>query len=174
MKRIILALSLTLCALAVPATASAHPMTGRHFGVYRYVYRHAVKKLGQRQVGCELVYTCAGRASDEIVVGSTHTLERMLHPRPTFHATAGVPAPSLPYGQWAIPASIVQCESTFQNLPPNSADASGYYQILGSTWAANGGAPPDEAYEHSKGEQDAVAARIWDGGAGASQWVCKA
>ena len=73
-----------------------------------------------------------------------------------------------------IPEAIVMCESSGQNLAPNYADASGYYQILGSTWRENGGGPPYEAYEHSKGEQDAVAARIWNGGAGASQWVCKA
>ena len=28
------------------------------------------------------------------------------------------------------------------------------------------------AYLASKGEQDAVASRIWDGGRGASNWVC--
>lgn len=66
------------------------------------------------------------------------------------------------------------CESSGQNLPPNGASAAGFYQILGSTWAENGGPPPDQANLHSKGEQDAVAARIWDHGNGASQWVCKA
>ncbi len=70
-----------------------------------------------------------------------------------------------------IPEYIVMCESKGQNLAPNSADASGYYQILGSTWTAYGGSPPAEAYLHSKSEQDAVAARIWREG-GPSQWVC--
>jgi muramidase (phage lysozyme) len=73
-----------------------------------------------------------------------------------------------------IPQAIVMCESGGQNLPPNSATASGWYQILDSTWAENGGSPPDQANLHSKSEQDAVAARIWAGGSGASQWVCKA
>ncbi len=35
-----------------------------------------------------------------------------------------------PSGGWAIPYSIVLCESGGQNLTPNSAGASGYYQIL--------------------------------------------
>lgn len=75
------------------------------------------------------------------------------------------------YGEWVIPASIVMCESGGQNLPPNSAGASGYYQIIPSTWTGFGGTGP-AAYLASKQEQDAVAARIWRGGAGAQDWVC--
>ncbi len=74
-------------------------------------------------------------------------------------------------GGWAIPYAIVLCESGGQNLPPNSAGASGYYQILPSTWRLYGGSGP-AAYLASKAEQDAVAGRIWNGGSGASQWVC--
>jgi septal ring factor EnvC (AmiA/AmiB activator) len=76
-----------------------------------------------------------------------------------------------PSGGWAIPYPIVLCESGGQNLPPNSAGASGYYQIMPATWAGEGGTGP-AAYLASKAEQDAVAARLWNGGAGASNWVC--
>jgi len=76
-----------------------------------------------------------------------------------------------PSAGWAIPYAIVLCESGGQNLPPNSVGASGYYQIIPSTWRLYGGTGP-AAYLTSKAEQDAVAARIWDGGAGASNWVC--
>jgi hypothetical protein len=76
-----------------------------------------------------------------------------------------------PSGGWAIPYQVVLCESGGQNLPPNSAGASGYYQILASTWKGAGGSGP-AAYLASKAEQDAVASRLWDGGAGASNWVC--
>jgi len=81
------------------------------------------------------------------------------------------PAALGPTGGWAIPYAIVLCESGGQNLPPNSAGASGYYQILPATWRLFGGSGP-AAYLTSKAEQDAVAARIWNGGAGASDWVC--
>jgi septal ring factor EnvC (AmiA/AmiB activator) len=74
-------------------------------------------------------------------------------------------------GGWTIPFAIVLCESGGQNLPPNSAGASGYYQIIPGTWKLFGGTGP-AAYLASKAEQDAVAARIWRGGAGASNWVC--
>ncbi len=74
-------------------------------------------------------------------------------------------------GGWAIPWPIVLCESGGQNLSPNSAGASGYYQIIPGTWALFGGSGP-AAYLASKSEQDAVASRIWNGGAGASNWVC--
>ena len=73
-------------------------------------------------------------------------------------------------GGWAIPYAIVLCESGGQNLPPNSAGASGYYQILPSTWSLYGGTGP-AAYLASKSEQDAVASRIW-AGQGPSAWVC--
>ena len=80
--------------------------------------------------------------------------------------------PSLgPAGGWAIPYAIVLCESGGQNLTPNSAGASGYYQIIPATWRLFGGSGP-AAYLAGKAEQDAIASRIWNGGAGASNWVC--
>lgn len=90
-------------------------------------------------------------------------------------AASGSPTPAGPTfgpsGGWAIPYAIVLCESGGQNLTPNSAGASGYYQILPATWKLFGGTGP-AAYLASKAEQDAVASRIWNGGAGASNWVC--
>jgi septal ring factor EnvC (AmiA/AmiB activator) len=74
-------------------------------------------------------------------------------------------------GPWAIPWAIVNCESGGQNLPPNSAGASGYYQIISSTWRGAGGSGA-AAYLASKAEQDRVASRLWNGGAGASNWDC--
>nr|MDQ6916140.1 transglycosylase family protein [Actinomycetota bacterium] len=76
-----------------------------------------------------------------------------------------------PGGPWAIPWAIVQCESGGQNLPPNWAGASGYYQIIPSTWSGFGGSGP-AAYLAPKSEQDQVATRIWDGGRGAGNWDC--
>ena len=74
-------------------------------------------------------------------------------------------------GGWAIPSAIVMCESGGQNLPPNSAGASGYYQILPSTWKGMGGSGP-AAWKASKAEQDRVAGALWAGGSGAHNWVC--
>jgi septal ring factor EnvC (AmiA/AmiB activator) len=76
-----------------------------------------------------------------------------------------------PSGGWSIPYPIVLCESGGQNLPPNSAGASGYYQIIPGTWRLFGGSGA-AAYLTPKSEQDAVASRIWNGGRGASNWVC--
>jgi muramidase (phage lysozyme) len=66
---------------------------------------------------------------------------------------------------------VVLCESGGVNLPPNEAGASGYYQIVTSTWEQYGGHGA-AAYLASKPEQDAVASRIWARGAGAPNWVC--
>jgi hypothetical protein len=76
-----------------------------------------------------------------------------------------------PGGPWAIPWPIVQCESGGQNLPPNSAGASGYYQFLVETWRGLSGSTP-QAFQASKAEQDRLAAQLWDGGRGAHNWVC--
>jgi septal ring factor EnvC (AmiA/AmiB activator) len=87
--------------------------------------------------------------------------------------TAPAPPAGQPLGQsggWAIPYSIVLCESGGQNDPPNSAGASGYYQIIPSTWQEYGGTGP-AAYLAPKSEQDAVAKRIWDG-SGPGAWDC--
>jgi septal ring factor EnvC (AmiA/AmiB activator) len=74
------------------------------------------------------------------------------------------------FGDWAIPAAIVMCESggNFTAVNPTSG-AGGAYQILPSTWRLYGGeglpqdAPP--------AEQHRIAALIWaDSGAGA--WEC--
>jgi septal ring factor EnvC (AmiA/AmiB activator) len=78
-----------------------------------------------------------------------------------------------PGGPWAIPWAIVQCESGGQNLGPNSAGASGYYQMMPATWKGLGGSTPN-AYQASKAEQDRLAAKLWNGAAGASNWVCAA
>jgi predicted nucleic acid-binding Zn-ribbon protein len=78
-----------------------------------------------------------------------------------------------PGGPWAIPWAVVQCESGGQNLPPNSAGASGYYQMMPATWAGLGGST-SAAYKASKAEQDRLAAKLWNNGAGASNWVCAA
>ena len=91
---------------------------------------------------------------------------------PSSGSSSASSGPALgPSGGWAIPYAIVLCESGGQNLPPNSAGASGYYQIIPSTWRLFGGTG-SAAYLASKPEQDAVATRIWRGGAGASNWVC--
>lgn len=76
-----------------------------------------------------------------------------------------------PGGPWAIPWIIVQCESGGQNLPPNSATASGYYQFIDDTWKGLGGSTT-HAFQAPKAEQDRLAARLWAGGSGARNWDC--
>jgi len=95
---------------------------------------------------------------------------RLVHALAKLQATAFVSGGGAG-GPWAIPTAIVMCESGGQNLPPNSAGASGYYQFLPSTWTGLGGSTP-AAYLAGRAEQDRLAAKLWDGGRGASNWVC--
>jgi peptidoglycan hydrolase CwlO-like protein len=110
-----------------------------------------------------LAGTRAGRAAAE------HALGKLIAERQRLAAQAA--SGGGPGGPWAIPWAIVQCESGGQNLPPNSAGASGYYQMLPSTWRGLGGSTP-QAYQAAKAEQDRLAAQLWAGGAGAHNWVC--
>ncbi len=93
------------------------------------------------------------------------TLTRLLAERTRLARSRG------PGGPWAIPWPVVECESGGQNLPPNSAGASGYYQFMPATWQALGGSTP-HAYLAPKAEQDRLAAQLWAGGKGAHNWVC--
>ena len=73
---------------------------------------------------------------------------------------------------WAIPESIVMCESggDYSAVNPSSG-AGGAYQILPSTWKLYGGEglPQDASPE----EQARIAALIW-ADSGASAWECAA
>lgn len=73
-------------------------------------------------------------------------------------------------GDFAIPISIVMCESggNYRAVNPHSG-AGGAYQILPSTWRQYGGrGRPQDA---SREEQDRVAAQVW-ARQGSGAWVC--
>jgi peptidoglycan hydrolase CwlO-like protein len=73
-------------------------------------------------------------------------------------------------GDWAIPESIVQCESggNWDAVNPTSG-AGGAYQILPSTWELYGGeGDPEDA---SPAEQSEIAEQIW-ADSGAAAWEC--
>jgi Transglycosylase-like domain len=141
---------------------SGHGQVSRHaLGVLSYIER------------CQ-----RNPATEGFVRGYAQSQSRRHHARVVASHSSGA-AQALPAEDsggstgWAIPSSVVQCESGGRNLPPNSAGASGYYQIIPGTWQAYGGgryAP--SAYQATARQQAVIAARIWDGGAGANQWVC--
>jgi septal ring factor EnvC (AmiA/AmiB activator) len=118
-----------------------------------------------------LVRTRAVRAAALTATrANRHRVEARIAKLEAAARAASVSSPG-PGGPWAIPWPIVQCESGGQNLPPNSAGASGYYQILPETWRLYGGKGP-AAWKAPKAEQDRVAAKIWDHGRGRNAWVC--
>lgn len=85
---------------------------------------------------------------------------------PTPARTSGGPS-----NGWAIPESIVMCESGGNYSAENpTSTASGAYQIIDGTWGGYGG------YSHASDAppsvQDERAAQIWAGGAGRGNWVC--
>jgi len=90
-------------------------------------------------------------------------------PQPTA-APAAAAAPVSSTAGYAIPSSIVQCESggNYSAVNP-STGAGGAYQILPSTWQAYGGQGlPQDA---SPTEQDRIASEIY-ASQGPSAWSC--
>lgn len=67
---------------------------------------------------------------------------------------------------WAIPWQIVACESGGNWNAANPSGAVGPYQLLG--W----GAPYPVTSQADKLAHHRIAARVWAGGAGRSNWVC--
>jgi septal ring factor EnvC (AmiA/AmiB activator) len=76
------------------------------------------------------------------------------------------------FGDFSIPQSVVMCESggNYGAVNPTSG-AGGAYQMLPSTYKGLGGkySSPQAA---PKWEQDRLAAKLWNGGAGAGNWEC--
>lgn len=164
--------AVTLAFGAFPQAAMASAPTPRHFGVYRYVYRHARAKFGLKAIGCKLGRTCHQPVTDAAVLTSTSILERMLYPASVTSSPASYGAASVSYvptASGALPYCTWGPESggNWSAVNPSSG-AGGRYQILPSTWSAYGGAgAPQDA---SPAQQTAIAQKIY-ATAGPSQWV---
>jgi hypothetical protein len=169
-----------LAAGLVPATASAHRNGLRHN--YQHGYWQAVRELGRQAPGRNIVNhgvrTRNGvrEATRAEIARSIRTFRRWLAPpvapaAPGDRAVTASGTPSSPAqqgGRWSIPSSIVMCESGGDyNAVNSSSGARGAYQMMESTYYAYGG---DGSW--SPADQDRVAARVWNGGAGRSQWAC--
>lgn len=68
-------------------------------------------------------------------------------------------------GYYAIPCTIIECESGFNWWAYNPSGASWIYQLLG--WGA-----PAPVNFRAKVANHRIAARVYAGGAGRSNWVC--
>jgi len=131
------------------------------------------RSAAQRVRAIQLAQLAATRAQQSRLSHELKVVEAQ-QAAPAAPVASGSPVPygeSGASGGWAIPYPIVLCESGGQNLTPNSAGASGYYQIIPSTWRGAGGTGP-AAYLAPKSEQDRIASILWNNGAGASNWVC--
>lgn len=69
-------------------------------------------------------------------------------------------------GTWAIPCSIISCESGFSWMAANPSGAVGPYQLLG--WGAT---YPARSFR-DKLQNHVLAAQVYSGGSGRSNWVC--
>ena len=182
MRYLTLAACTCTLALSAPASAANYTLPGKHekrtySALWHAVrHQHGVRAPGRniRRYGIRTETGHVRVASASEVSRSIRTFRRWLAP-PSPAARRGdrISAnPAYAGGRWAIPASIVMCESggNYHAVNAGGSGAGGAYQIMPSTWAAHGGhglpqnAPP--------AEQDRIAASIWAGGAGRGQWAC--
>jgi len=171
-------------AVAVPGVAQAKLSHSQNVA-YGRAYAHVVHVFGKQAAGCKLIGPGANcrSTSDAMVLRSTETLHRMFvpvrhyssstpvltsvgHTQGTYttgsvSAVCGGVTPYPGGGScWAIPYSIVLCESGGRDVSNSQGSgATGYYQLM----SGGGG---------SRSEQDQAAARLWNGGRGRSNWVC--
>jgi septal ring factor EnvC (AmiA/AmiB activator) len=155
-------LAIALARLAVEHREAARAIAARRAALATMRDGLAARQATLVEARAARTRALAGTRADR--VSAQRSLDRLIAER----ARAAAQGPG---GPWAIPWPIVQCESGGQNLPPNSAGASGYYQMLPSTWKGLGGSTP-HAYQAPKAEQDRLASVLWAGGAGAHNWVC--
>jgi len=158
-------------AIRVSALAGMNQLLQSKQGALRQARALQVVALGSAQARGQQLRRAIARLQAQQAAAAAAAASSSSAPASSGASNAPSTAALGPSGGWAIPYPIVLCESGGQNLPPNSAGASGYYQIMPATWKLFGG-PGPAAYLASKGEQDAIASKIWNGGAGASNWVC--
>lgn len=164
---------------AQDAVMAAHAVERRH-AIMQAKLREARQEAKQAKQAAETAKTRLQNAQsriDELSSQVRHLRSQLAIKRAAKKkAAAARAATAAPrHRGWAIPGYIVMCESGGNYRAENSSTtASGAYQILDSTWQAYGGlaSGTGHAAYASPGWQDTIAARIWDGGAGASQWVC--
>ena len=170
---------LAITALPASSSAASYPLPKKSERTKYSALWHAVHdRHGARTPGRNIrrygIRTHTGRvrtASATEVARSIRTFRRWLAP-PSPGAKRGdrISAnPAYAGGRWAIPASIVMCESggDYNAINHSGSGARGAYQLMPSTYYANGG---DGSW--SPADQDRVAARVWNGGAGRGQWAC--
>lgn len=194
MRRRLGAAAIAAVVVTAPTAAHAEPTirdkTVDKFGrkqvqKYAHFHRKWTHRSGKNVVGRQIVKHGMPRKGRDRVASrrewrrTLRVFHRWEHPPkppappPTLSSTS--PSVGSAYssgtGQYAIPTDIVMCESNGDYGAYNSSSAAGgAYQILPSTWEAYGGT--GSPHTASPAEQDAVAARIWNGGAGRSQWAC--
>jgi hypothetical protein len=184
MRSITIAAAVSVCALVLPASASADPSPQRNaatcgghaHGLHSPKGTHKLARRGwdadrvrKREGKIKMVRHRARCSRDERHVRkhirkARHRYKRAR--RQQEQARALTPYGCGSAGDWAIPCSIVACESGYSWSAYNSSGAVGPYQLLGK------GAPWPVDSESDKLTHHRIASDLWAGGAGRSHWVC--
>lgn len=170
--RIALATAATV-AFVLPATASGltspapkRDCTSAHYRVVAsQVYRPWYAPIGNKDRLLALRGCAPNRATLKNMARVGRALRAGRH-RAVDRYRALTPYPGPGRTRWAIPYSIVACESGGSWAAANPSGAVGPYQLLG--W----GAPWPVGGMHDKMAHHRIASQVWAGGAGRGNWVC--
>lgn len=172
-----LALVVTLAALSAPAAAQACPPIKGSNALARKAWDYPHKRAKKvRKV--RLIARCTGKRIVRRHIADARRAYKRDRAKAQREAEAAryTPYPGPNGTRWAIPYSIVYCESRGDFGARNSSStAGGAYQILASSWRAYGGTAYADSHPAAvapQAEQHMIASRIWNGGAGRSQWAC--
>ena len=169
-RHVVAVIAVSAVALATPTASLA--VTRQHAHAYLRAYHAVAEKFGHRAPGRNIIRDGAlhGKLTDRMVVRSVGVLRRMLHPVPSpRHTASASPVVTNTTDSSPLPSCTWRPESGGDPTAVNpSSGAGGYYQIIPSTWAAEGGTGlPQDA---SMAEQTKIAQRI-AATQGLSAWV---
>lgn len=184
MKRCVLAgACVILACLATPSLAMAGDLAAK-LGFYSpaavraFQARHGLTAdgiVGHQTATCARGIACHGVPIGPLTSADHQALyggARLLTSRSRSPSITSNPAPTVHYSGGAPPESVAQCESGGN---PRTNTGNGFYgkwQFTDATWHAVTGLP-GHASDYSEATQDAGAAKLWRGGAGAGNWpVC--
>lgn len=199
-RAIALTLSALTGALVVPAASQAADRADcgkRLEKQYTYRYNEVRKRHGVRAPGRDIRHNGVVKRNQTVRDAKCREIRKSVRQlkilltvpkeapglirtaRPPAQMPSGVQSPGTTGaypGGYTIPTEIVMCESGGNPQAVNYRNPdrpAGLYQIITSTWlGAGGGAYAPTADRASPEAQGIIAARIYAGGAGRSQWEC--
>lgn len=163
----------TEAACPADALGQARTIIHRSFALKRYKQHPA---LGfESEAAIRALRPCIDVQGLDILSKYWNAQEKRLGKYRRYRKVATFQCQGGPFGYYSVPCYIVSCESGYNPRARNPiSSAGGFYQILDSTWYANGGKHYNDSHPAAAApelEQHEVGARVYED-SGARAWSC--